>query len=188
MIQVKQERCERYYSFPIRDSKVPHLSSHIFTTRPQSSLQILSFSWGSVSVRVDLVSLDTLGLKSLTSRWLVVRLMSCIGHFAKSLKGLDVSPSTTTLATDISIPRYGSNHENQACLTQKAVVQVTLAGPGLILTVLAMIFAIQTLQPSLTCTLIALAPLFFIIHNDYENFILLGPGNYPFVSVTHVKL
>jgi hypothetical protein len=83
--------------------------------------------------------------------------------------------------------------EIQVCLTQNSVLQVTLSGPALVLTILSIIISIQIFQPSLTCTLVALAPLPWIIHNDYENFISLGPGGTPatffgYLTITYLRL
>jgi hypothetical protein len=79
------------------------------------------------------------------------------------------------------------------CLTQNPVVRVTLTGPTLVLTILAIIVGIQSVQPSLACTLIAFAPIPWIIHNDYENFLSLGPGGTPatfpgYLKVTYLRL
>ena len=62
---------------------------------------------------------------------------------------------------------YEDESDLQVCLTQNSVVQITLSGPALVLTILAIIAAVQILRPSYTCTLIALAPLPWIIYNEY---------------------
>jgi len=74
------------------------------------------------------------------------------------------------------------------CLTQHSVLRITLNGPALVFTILSIIICIQVFQPSLTCTLIALSPLPLIIHNDYENFILLGPGGTPSTFLGYLKI
>lgn len=74
------------------------------------------------------------------------------------------------------------------CITQQSVVQITLSGPSLVLTILALIVSIQVFQPSLTCTLLALAPVPWIIHNDYLNFISLGPGGTPATFLGYLKI
>jgi hypothetical protein len=73
-------------------------------------------------------------------------------------------------------------------MTQRSVLHITLTGPALILTILAIIIGIQFVHPSLTCTLIALGPLPWIIHNDYENFISLGPGGTPSTFLGYLKI
>ncbi|TVY68959.1 hypothetical protein LSUE1_G008499 [Lachnellula suecica] len=83
--------------------------------------------------------------------------------------------------------------DTMACITQQSVVQITLSGPSLVFAIVAIIISIQILQPSLTCTLLALAPIPWIIHNDYLNFISLGPGGTPstflgYLKVTYLRL
>ena len=79
------------------------------------------------------------------------------------------------------------------CMNQHSVLQITLTGPALVLVILSIIVSIQILHPSLTCTLIALSPLPWIIHNDYDNFISLGPGGTPatfpgYLKITYLRL
>jgi len=73
-------------------------------------------------------------------------------------------------------------------LIQTDILQITLNGPALLLTILAIIISIQILQPSLTCTLLVLAPFPWIIHNDYINFINLGPGGTPATFLGYLKI
>jgi len=74
------------------------------------------------------------------------------------------------------------------CMNQHSVLQITLSGPALVFTIIAIIISIQILHPSLTCTLVALSPLPWIIHNDYENFISLGPGGTPSTFIGYLKI
>jgi len=74
------------------------------------------------------------------------------------------------------------------CMNQHSVLRITLTGPALVLTIISIIISIQILHPSLTCTLIALFPLPWIIHNDYENFISLGPGGTPSTFIGYLKI
>jgi len=73
-------------------------------------------------------------------------------------------------------------------MTQHDVLQITLSGPGLVLTIIGIIISIRILHPSLTCTLIALSPLPLIIYNDYENFLSLGPGGTPSTFLGYLKI
>lgn len=74
------------------------------------------------------------------------------------------------------------------CIVQHSVVQVTLTGPALVGTILTLILCIQIFKPSLACTLLALAPIPWIIYNDYENFISLGPGGTPSTFFGYLKI
>ena len=73
-------------------------------------------------------------------------------------------------------------------ITQHSILQITLTGPALVSTILALIISVQVLKPSLTCTLLAVAPLPFVIYNDYENFLSLGPGGTPSTFLGYLKI
>ncbi|CZS90914.1 uncharacterized protein RCO7_01325 [Rhynchosporium graminicola] len=94
---------------------------------------------------------------------------------------------TTTTTTQLLVqePDYV---ENLKAMAQHDILRVTLNGPTLFLTIIAMILAIQNLQPSLTCTLLALAPLPWIVYNDYVNFLNLGPGGTPSTFKGYLKI
>lgn len=83
--------------------------------------------------------------------------------------------------------QHSETSESPIC-TQSPVLRITLAGPTLVFTVLAIIVSIQFFHPSLTCTLVALSPVPWIIHNDYENFISLGPGGTPSTFLGYLKI
>lgn len=80
------------------------------------------------------------------------------------------------------------HNEPPLCLTQHSVMQITLNGPALIVTILGLIISIHLLHPSMTCTILALSPLPWIIHNDYENFLALGPGGTPSTFLGYLKI
>jgi len=101
---------------------------------------------------------------------------------------MDVTHATTNTLTQVIMQEPESQPDHPLCLTQHAILRVTLSGPSLVLTILAIIVSIQVLQPSLTCTLVALAPLPFIIYNDYDNFLLLGPGGTPATFLGYLKI
>lgn len=74
-----------------------------------------------------------------------------------------------------------------------SIVRITLSGPALVFTILTLIICIHILHPSLTATLIALAPLPYIVHNDYKAFLSLGPGGTPstfpgYLKVTYLRM
>jgi hypothetical protein len=100
---------------------------------------------------------------------------------------MDLASSTTT-TTQVIIQEPDTQADSPMTLTQHSIVQITLTGSALVSTILAIIISIQVLKPSLTCTLLALAPLPFIIYNDYENFLSLGPGGTPSTFVGYLKI
>ncbi|KAG9247321.1 hypothetical protein BJ878DRAFT_415101 [Calycina marina] len=81
-----------------------------------------------------------------------------------------------------------SQQQPELCLAQHPVLRITLTGHGIFLTIIAIVISIQILQPSLTCTLIILSPLPWIIMNDYTNFISLGPGGTPSTFFGYLKI
>ncbi|QSZ29069.1 hypothetical protein DSL72_003579 [Monilinia vaccinii-corymbosi] len=96
--------------------------------------------------------------------------------------------TATSVATQDHHPTNDVTLEVPMGITQQDVIQITLTGPGLILTILGIIISINIFQPSLTCTLIALAPIPWIVHNDYHNFISLGPGGTPSTLLGYIKI
>jgi hypothetical protein len=96
------------------------------------------------------------------------------------------------MATQVLVQEseYQSEYQSDAPLnlSQQNILQITLTGPALILTIVAIIISIHILQPSLTCSLLILAPVPWIIHNDYANFINLGPGGTPSTFLGYLKI
>ena len=81
----------------------------------------------------------------------------------------------------------------QKCLTQNSILQITLDGPSIALTIFGLIAAIQFFKPSVTCIIVTLLPLPWIIYNDFQNFLLLGPGGTPptfagYLRITYLRL
>lgn len=103
-----------------------------------------------------------------------------------------MEPSRSATITQV-ITKDTEQPEFTACITQQSVVQITLNGPSLIIAIIAIIVGIQVLQPSLSCTLLALSPAPWIIYNDYQNFLSLGPGGTPptflgYLKITYLRL
>jgi len=101
------------------------------------------------------------------------------------------STTTTQLLFDHSTTSKFDGQESQdvqLCPTQHNVLQITLTGPALIGTIIVVIISVQLFHPSLTCTLIALALICWVIHNDYDNFLLLGPGGTPSTFLGYLKI
>ncbi|KAK2626917.1 hypothetical protein QTJ16_004092 [Diplocarpon rosae] len=99
----------------------------------------------------------------------------------------------STSSTQVFVREPDSPSDPPISITQHNILQVTLSGHGLILTILAIIVGIHILQPSLTCILLVLAPLPWIIHNDYVNFLNLGPGGTSstfegYLKITYLRL
>ncbi|KAL2067068.1 hypothetical protein VTL71DRAFT_1492 [Oculimacula yallundae] len=101
---------------------------------------------------------------------------------------MDISAAMTATTTHVLVQEFGDESDPPKAPTQHDILQIALNGPALLLTILATILAIQVLQPSLTCTLLALAPLPWIVHNDYVNYLNLGPGGTPSTFIGYLKI
>lgn len=74
-----------------------------------------------------------------------------------------------------------------------SVLQITLSGPSLLFTIVGLIVSICVFDTTCSATLIALAPLPFIITNDFRAFLSLGPGGTPstfcgYLKITYLRL
>ncbi|KAK6592976.1 hypothetical protein H4I96_11574 [Botrytis cinerea] len=101
---------------------------------------------------------------------------------------MSASATATAVATQERHPTNDITLEVPMGLKQQDIIQITLTGPGLVLTILGIIICINLFQPSLTSTIIALAPIPWIVYNDYHNFISLGPGGTPSTLLGYVKI
>jgi hypothetical protein len=71
---------------------------------------------------------------------------------------------------------------------QQSILQVTLAGPSLILTLATLVITVHILSPSVMATLFVLMPLPYIINNDFKAFLSLGPGGTPSTFTGYLKI
>jgi len=76
----------------------------------------------------------------------------------------------------------------QTCISQQDILKITFTGPGIVLAILTLSISIHILQPSLTCILLVLAPIPWIIYNDFTNFVNLGPGGTPSTFTGYLKI
>ncbi|KAI0203881.1 hypothetical protein F4808DRAFT_390943 [Astrocystis sublimbata] len=65
---------------------------------------------------------------------------------------------------------------------------ITLDGPTIFILSLTLIFAIHFLQPATLALIIGLATTILFVHNDYQNFIKLGPGGTPSTLSGYVRI
>lgn len=105
---------------------------------------------------------------------------------ATSLTQADLS--TQSLVTEspsvesTTAPPYFSVTIRQDSLT------VTLDGPTIFVLSASLILAIHFLQPATVAVLIGLATVILFVHNDYQNFIKLGPGGTPSTFTGYVRI
>ncbi|KAK7427719.1 hypothetical protein QQZ08_005825 [Neonectria magnoliae] len=58
-------------------------------------------------------------------------------------------------------------------------ISITLNGTAIFLSAMALVLLIHFLEPYHAELLISLVPVFLLVHNDYQNFLNLGPGGTP---------
>lgn len=97
---------------------------------------------------------------------------------------MEVNKQTQVIETQTQAPYSHARYSTET----HSIVRITLTGPALVSTVLALILCIHLLHPSLTATIIAVAPLPYIIHNDYKAFLSLGPGGTPSTFPGYLKV
>lgn len=101
-----------------------------------------------------------------------VLLLELAAHNSQ-LTGL--TPRETGHAT-MPTPEVVAQSSGRECLVQQPVLQINLAGKGLVATIAFLVLLNLMLKQYWTCLMVALAPVPFIVYNDYRNFISLGPG------------
>ncbi|KAJ3517573.1 hypothetical protein NM208_g14687 [Fusarium decemcellulare] len=67
-------------------------------------------------------------------------------------------------------------------------VSVTLNGPTIVLSATALVLLIHFLEPYLAEVLVGLVPVVLLIHNDYQNFLNLGPGGTPSTFSGYIRI
>lgn len=123
-----------------------------------------------------------------SSNLLKVRQTQLLRCFLGPTNSWQMSLTQQHTATTVMVQQSEHQSDPPICFTQTSILHITLNGPALVLTILAIITGIQILHPSLTCTLIALSPIPAIIHNDYKNFLSLGPGGTPSTFLGYLKI
>jgi len=97
---------------------------------------------------------------------------------------MEVDRQTQVIETQSPAPYSHARYSTES----HSIVRITLTGPTLVFTILALILCIHLLHPSLTAAIIALAPLPYIVHNDYKAFLSLGPGGTPSTFPGYLKV
>lgn len=102
---------------------------------------------------------------------------------------MEVSQSMSTTTTQVLIRDSDRQPEqSMPSITQQAILQITLRGPSLVLTIGTIIISIHIMKPAVACGLLILLPLASVIYNDYNNFLALGPGGTPATFLGYLKI
>ncbi|ORY66356.1 uncharacterized protein BCR38DRAFT_340478 [Pseudomassariella vexata] len=67
-------------------------------------------------------------------------------------------------------------------------MSITLDGPAIFTLATSLILCLHFLQPSVVVTLIGLAPILLYVHNDYHNYLKLGPGGTPATPQGYIRI
>ncbi|RSL70669.1 hypothetical protein CEP51_006352 [Fusarium floridanum] len=77
---------------------------------------------------------------------------------------------------------------NISCVLRQQPISVTLDGPTIFLSALALLLVVHFLEPYHAELLIGLVPLVVLIQNDYQNFLNLGPGGTPSTFAGYIRI
>lgn len=127
------------------------------------------------------------------------RLTTCINDEylpPNDAANLIMSKQTTSLTTTGLAPpldaRYSHEEELPSiCLTavdKRSIVRITLEGPILILCVAGLCIGVHIFSPSIIASLITISVWPYIIHNDYQAYLSLGPGGTPSTFMGYLKI
>lgn len=80
-----------------------------------------------------------------------------------------------------------------SCVVQQRPISVTLDGPSIFVLALGIVLAIHFLDSCLAEAVVCLVPIALLVHNDYCNFLSLGPGGTPstvqgYIRITYLRL
>ncbi|KAL3962107.1 hypothetical protein ACCO45_003630 [Purpureocillium lilacinum] len=106
---------------------------------------------------------------------------------------------TRTLGSAVSMPKYELRGELEepdlkaSCGFQQRPMSVTLDGTSIFTLALSLVLLIHFLGSHVVQVLVSVVPLLLAIHNDYQNFINLGPGGTPstfqgYIRITWLRL
>ncbi|KAM0260525.1 hypothetical protein ACHAQJ_002759 [Trichoderma viride] len=80
-----------------------------------------------------------------------------------------------------------------SCIVQQKPISVTLDGPAICVLALGVVLAIHFLDSYLAEAVVCLIPIALLVHNDYHNFLSLGPGGTPstiqgYIRITYLRM
>ncbi|CAJ2501759.1 Uu.00g046120.m01.CDS01 [Anthostomella pinea] len=104
--------------------------------------------------------------------------------------------ATLFTQADVSTPSVGVEHQasidgdpmSMSVTIRQDPLSVTLDGPAIFGLSLSLILVIHLLQPRVAVLLISLATAALFIHNDFRNYLKLGPGGTPPTFTGYLKI
>lgn len=111
-----------------------------------------------------------------------------------------LAPAQVHATPDVVFPAYGIRGESAPAVDEAKArpaplrhlhqrpVSVTLNASSIFMVALALVFLIHFLGSHPTEILVSLTPLLLLVHNDYRNFISLGPGGTPSTFAGYLRI
>lgn len=75
-----------------------------------------------------------------------------------------------------------------SCVVRQTPISVTLGGPSICILTLGIVLAIHFLDSYLAEAVVSIVPVALLIHNDYNNFLSLGPGGTPATIQGYIRI
>ncbi|KAK2020025.1 hypothetical protein LZ32DRAFT_597651 [Colletotrichum eremochloae] len=80
------------------------------------------------------------------------------------------------------------NQATVSCVLKQEPISVTLNGPAIFALSMALALIIHFLEPRVAECLLVLLPILLLVHNDYHNYLGLGPGGTPATFSGYVRI
>ncbi|PNP46617.1 hypothetical protein TGAM01_v207242 [Trichoderma gamsii] len=110
---------------------------------------------------------------------------------------VSIAPTETETITSLSlVPELNeelSEHSElellkASCIVRQTPISVTLGGPSICILTLGIVLAIHFLDSYLAEAVVSIVPVALLIHNDYNNFLSLGPGGTPATIQGYIRI
>ncbi|KAL7900051.1 hypothetical protein HDV63DRAFT_370236 [Trichoderma sp. SZMC 28014] len=111
---------------------------------------------------------------------------------------LSIAPTETETITSLSlVPEHNEELSEQSsevellkasCIVSQTPISVTLDGFSICVLALGIVLAIHFLESYLAEAVVCFVPVAILIHNDYNNFLSLGPGGTPSTVQGYIRI
>ncbi|KAI0164817.1 hypothetical protein GGR57DRAFT_213240 [Xylariaceae sp. FL1272] len=96
--------------------------------------------------------------------------------------------STPSLVASEALPSPSNESLSLTCTIRQDPLSITLNGPALFGLALSLILSIHFFQPAIVGLLIGLGTTFVFVHNDFQNYLNLGPGGTPATFAGYTRI
>ncbi|KAK2022277.1 hypothetical protein LX32DRAFT_203841 [Colletotrichum zoysiae] len=91
-------------------------------------------------------------------------------------------------ASPNACPRLDLDQTTASCVLKQEPISVTLNGPAIFALSMALALIIHFLEPRVAEGLLVLLPILLLVHNDYHNYLGLGPGGTPATFPGYIRI